>query len=412
MNATLSCLATAALLATALPAQTPNNLIALTRTTPILAQRDHNNCAQLPFCNPPGFPPAPAQLYAGGTAWDPIRNGAWISNGTLLAEVDPNTCNYICPPAPAPLVSPNAVVTGLEMVETLNQVWMLDSFGNLYQMQYACPPIVLSMCNTGLALTATNATGGLAVDEKNRLVFYAYSNWAAATTTIHVATMANPCQIMQTFTAVACPGSLLRSCTGLAVDCCREVLYMTDGILTVAWNYTVLVGPAVAFGLQTCCLLPPPVPGDTYIGLGVRSGGATPFGPGCANGACPACPMVHSLRNSPNLGNAQFGLDLSGAPLGSLTWCAIGVGPCAGPGLLFPPLCGPLFTGPLLGTLGPVATPAGFGCGGFAGFNLPLPMIPAFCGSVLSSQCVTFCITAAGNGTALSNCLSWELQGN
>src|SRR5262245_21265895 len=55
-------------------AQLPDNLIGLTRATPLLNQRDHNACAPLPFCVPPGFPPAPVQPYAGGTGWDPMRN--------------------------------------------------------------------------------------------------------------------------------------------------------------------------------------------------------------------------------------------------------------------------------------------------------------------------------------------------
>jgi hypothetical protein len=416
MKSLLATVCSFPLLAAFAAAQTPNYLVGLTRNTPVVNKRDQTTCTQLPICAPPGFPPAAAQPYAGGTAYDPMRQGTWISNGFLLAEVDDN-CNYICPPAPAPLVSPNAVVTGLEEVESLNQVWMLDSFGNIYQMQYACPPAVLNICNTGLGLVGNNATGGLAVDECNRLVFYSYSNWVTGATQIHVATIALPCQTIQVATPTPCAGSTVnRPVTGLACDGCRNILYMTDGFTTIGWNYTVLPGPVVVFGAQNCCTLPSPTPlgGDPMIGLAVRSGGATSLGPPCANGACPLCPMVHSLRNSPNLGNAQFGLDLSSAPFGSLVWCIIGVGPCSAPGALVPPLCGPVFTGPVLGTLGPNATAAGFGCGAFTTFNMPLPVLPGFCGVVLSSQCVAICPSTAGTviGTSLSNCLSWELQSN
>ncbi|HLQ38773.1 MAG TPA: hypothetical protein VK348_13270 [Planctomycetota bacterium] len=393
-------------------AQTPNNLIALTRATPLIAQRDHNTCTPLPVCNPPGFPPAFAQPYAGGTAWDPIRNGVWISNGALLADVDPNTCAYICPPSPAPLVSPNAVVTGLEMLESINQVWMLDSFGNLYQMTYACPPAVTSICNTGLPLTATNATGGLAVDEKNRLVFYTYSNWVTGATQLHIATMGAPCATIQVVNVTPCTtGVPLNGVTGLGVDACRQILYLTDGINTMGWTYNVLPGPVLVFGLQTCCNLPPPAPGDLYVGLAVRSGRATPFGGPCANGVCPLCPMVHTLVNSPNLGNLSFALSLTGAPLGNLAWCNIGGGACS-PNLAFPPLCGPLFTGPSLGLIGPVPTGVGAGCGGSATFPLALPMIPPLCGAIISSQCIVLCSGGGAIGTSLSNCLSWEIQSN
>jgi hypothetical protein len=328
-----------------------------------------------------------------------------------MALVDTTAaCGYLCPPFPAPLVAPTAVVTGLENVESLNQVWILDSFGNIYQCTYACPPAVVNVCNTGLGLTATNATGALAVDECNGLVFYTYTNWPSATTRLHVAPIGAPCAWTQVFPVSGCTAVALRGITGLAVDGCRQVLYLTDGVTTIGWSYTVVAG-VVTFGTQTCCTLAPPVLGDIFVGLAVRSGRATSFGGPCANGTCPACPMAHSLVGSPNLGNANFALDLTGAPLGQLAWVNVGVGPC-GPGLAFPPLCGPLFTGPSLGTIGPVATGAGAGCGGSATFPLGLPMIPGLCGLVLSSQCGVFCIGGGAIGTSMSNCLSWEIQCN
>lgn len=390
-------------------AQTPNNLIGLTRATPLVLQRDHAACANLPPCAPAGFPAVLGPAYAGGTAWDPQRNAVWISNGQAMAFVNPDTCAYLCPPFPAPLMSGNAFVTGLENVESLNQVWMLDSFGNLYQCTYSCPPVPISVCNTGLPLTATNATGGLAVDECNRLVFYTYSDWTTGATRLHVAPMATPCAWTQVFAVTGCGTTAIRPITGLGVDGCNEVLYLTDGVTTIAWSYTV-AGGIVTMGPKTCCTLPPPAPGDMFVGLAVRSGRATSLGGPCANGACPPCPMVHTLLNSPNLGNANFALSLSGAPFNSLVWVNIGAGPC-GPGAVLPPLCGPLWTGPSLGTIGPIATPAGLGCGASVVFPLGLPVIPGLCGAVLSSQCLAIC-GGTPMGTSLSNCLSWELQSN
>ncbi|MGE3174702.1 MAG: hypothetical protein AB7O97_18865 [Planctomycetota bacterium] len=406
-------LAVAALCGT-VAAQTPNNLIGLTRNVPRLEQRDHVNCVNLPPCTPPGFPPAAAQPYAGGTGWDPMRNGAVISDGFLLAEVDPDTCAYICPPLPAPLLSPNAVVTGLEVVESLNQVWMLDSFGNLYQLQHGCPPTPIASCNTGLPLTATNATGGLAVDEKNRFVFYSYTNWTTGANTVHIARMNNPCQVLQVVTPAPCPITVgFRGITGLGVDACRQILYLTDGVQTMGWPYTV-TAIGLGFGPPTCCV-PSIVPAvDPWVGLAVRSSRATSVGAPCANGACPPCPMQHVLRNSSNLGNGSFALGLDNMAFTSLAWCAISLGACNPIGPIVPPLCGPVLLGgaPIL-TLGPVLTPVGLGCGANATWGLPLPMDPVLCGTVLSSQCVAFCTDPTGaSGISLSNCLSWELQSN
>jgi hypothetical protein len=406
----LFALVTATLASAAAIAQAPNNLIGITRNTPILDQRDHFACTPLPFCMPGGFPPAPAVPYAGGTAWDPIRNGAIVSNGFVIAEIDPNTCAFICPPSPAPTVSPNAMVTGLEMLESQNEVWMLDSFGALTRMNYGCPSTVISVCNTGLPLTATSATGGLAVDEKNGFVFYGYSDWTTGVVTVHIARVANPCLVVQVVTPAACGGiPPLRMITGLAVDAGREILYLTDGLQTIGWNYAV-AGATLAFGAQTCCPLPPSMPGDQWIGLAVRSGRETSTGVACATGSCPACPMTHSLRNSPNLGNGFFSLGLDGVPLSSFAVCGLGVGPCLPVGPVVAPFCGPIHVSlPTITTLGPVFTPFGAGCTGVANFPLPLPNNPAFAGLVLSSQCVAFC---AGTGNSMSNCISFELQSN
>ncbi|HZN38289.1 MAG TPA: hypothetical protein VFD82_05770 [Planctomycetota bacterium] len=80
--------------------------------------------------------------------------------------------------------------------------------------------------------------------------------------------------------------------------------------------------------------------------------------------------------------------------------------------MIAPPLCGPLNTLPLLGTLGPNVTGGIMPCDGTTNFNILLPVAPALAGAVLSSQCVTICIGGTGFGFGMSNCLSWQLQGN
>jgi hypothetical protein len=211
-------------------------------------------------------------------------------------------------------------------------------------------------------------------------------------------------------TPIACAATPpLRGITGLAVDAGREILFLTDGFQTMSWNYAV-AGPSLVFGPQSCCPLPPSLPGDQWIGLAVRSGRETSTGVACATAGCPACPMTHSLRNSPNLGNAVFALGLDGAPLSSFAVCGLGVGPCLPVGPVVAPFCGPIHVAlPTITTLGPVFTAAGAGCTGTATFGLPLPNNPAFAGLVLSSQCVAFC---GAGGNSMSNCISFELQSN
>jgi hypothetical protein len=396
-----------------LSAQTPDNLIGLTRNIPIIQQHDHAACAGLPSCPAPGMPPAaPLPPFVGGTAWDPTRSQVWVSNGPLLAAYSMNGCVPTCPPIPCPTSSPNAFCTGLAFAESLNQLWVIDSLGAILQCQNGCPPVVVAQCRTGLLPGANAATTGLAIDEGNGLAFYSYTDFTTGVSIVHVAQIATPCQFFQRQTVSGClVGTAFGPVTGLAVDWCRQILYLTNGRQSQAWNYTVLPGPVLTFAAAGCCTLP--TGSDPIIGLCVRPGGATPTGNPCANGSCPNCPMVHSLRNEPNLGNFAFTLGLDSAPTGQLAWCVIGAGPCMPPGLLFPPLCGPIFTPGPLGTLGPMPTGGLGACNGSANFALPLPVIPTLCGAVLSSQCVVLCVTAAGGiGTALSPCLSWRLQGS
>jgi len=396
------------LLVNAVPAQITGNLIGLTRTTPALSQRNLT-CVPAPICVVPGLIP-PSLPWAGGSAWDPMRDVLWVSNGPQIAAVVPGTCTMFCTPQPAPLINPAFTVTGLEVVESQNRLWMLDSNGVIYQCTLTCPPTRISTCNTAFTSVPSWSTGGLAVDECNGLVFCTYSNWNTVANVLGMARIATPCQF---FNQLPVPTSCLGAITGLAVDGCRRVLYLTDGTVTMSWNYVVGTGPAptVTFANYTCCSMVSPT--GPLVGLALRTAGAVSTGGPCSNGSCPSCAMNHVLRGSPNLGNASFGLDVNGAAFDTFIWCVIGIGGCNSTGPVIPPLCGPaLVSSPTLGTLGPFHAPLGSGCSVYAPFNLPLPMMPGLCGMPLSSQCIALCATGSPLGTALSNCLSWTLQSN
>jgi len=391
--------------ATAL-AQAPH-LVGLTAGA-TLTHRDHANCVMLAQCPPLGFPAAAASGALGGTGWDPVQRAAWISNGPVLAAVS-DTCGFVCAPGPAP--TPGAI-TGLEVVESQNEIWATDALGNICRMSRTCPPTLLSSCNTGLPVTGSQGLTGLAVDEGRQLVFFSHTDFATGISGIFVAPMSAPCS---PFFAIHPPNvcTVLIGVTGLAVDWGNSTLYLTDGFTTAAWAYTAGPGPSITFGAFNCCFLTNGG-GGRFVGLAWQPQPAAPFGAPCANGTCPACPMVHTSNGDPNLGNLNFALDLTGAPGGSLVWCLISIGACAAPGVTVPPLCGPLYiagsAAGTLGTLGPNLVP-GAGCAGVTSFPLPLPPNPAFAGLPLASQCVAFC-PAGVSGTSLSNCLSFVLQGN
>lgn len=400
------------LTAASLFAQTPDHLVGVTRMAPSLRHQDHWACAPIGQCPLPWFPNAAGlPPHAGGTGWDPTRSGAWITNGLVLGKSDDN-CGIQCPPVAFPGLGPNAFATGLEVVESQNQLWMIDSLGILHFYNLGCPVVPAGQCPTGLVPGAIQqCTSGLAVDECNGLVFISYPDFATGANWVIVSNIAMPCMPVQRFLVPNCLPVGLGPITGLAVNGCRGLLYATDGVATVALQY-VPAAPAVAIINQFCC--PGPATLDPMIGLAVRPGRATPMPATCANGSCPPCPMTFDLRGDPNLGNATFGFRLGNAPANQLAWAVVGTGPCSAPGLMTPLLCGPIFAVPILGTLGPNFTGGTVGCTGGTVFPMPLPMIPALCGAVLSAQSLVFCggATTTAVGTAISDCLSFQIQCN
>jgi hypothetical protein len=403
MNANLALLSFAALsLAASVAAQTPAHLVGLTAQIPTVTHRDQSTCTTLSQCTPAGFPATVGLPYLGGTGWDPILSGAWISNGPVIACVS-DTCGYLCPPGPSPTPSP---ITGLEVVESLNQIWATDALGNVCRMTRSCPPALINVCNTGAPVSPTQGLSGLAVDEGRGLVFMSHGNWGTGATTILVSTMTSPCTPFFTMTLPAVCSNF-RIATGLAVDWGNTVLYVTDGFTTIKLPYVASPGPTIAFlPPGPCCMLLNG--GDTFVGLAWRPSPAVPFGTPCAAAPCPSCPMVHGTNGDSNLGNGSFALTLNGVPAGSLAWCLLTVGSCSAPGTSIAALCGPLWTtSASLGTLGPNLVP-GSGCSNTQ-FPLPLPPVPAFAGLPLASQCIAVCPSF---GITMSNCLSWVLQGN
>lgn len=408
-----SALATLVALGAALPAQAPDHLVGITRFTPFLRHYSPQNCAPIGQCPLPGLPGSGAlPPFVGGTGWDPVRPGAWVSNGLLLAKYDDN-CAVQCPPMPVPTLGAAAFVTGIEVVEGLNQLWLIDSLGMLHSYTNTCPPNPIGVCNTGLGPNAIGqVTSGLAVDEGSGFAFVSYPAFPFGVNTIAVIPLFAPCAPTGFVQVPPCPTTPagLGPITGLACDWGSQILYATDGNNTVALDY---VPGAVTIGIVgvTCC--PAIAVAEPLIGLAVRPGRATSHGLPCANGGCAPCPMNHTLLNDPLLGNAQFRLGLASAQPNVFAFCLIGGGPCTNVGVVTPPLCGPIWTVPYLGYLGVNATGGGFAvCDGATTFNLPLPVNPALANQVFSSQCLTICFTAAGFGTSLSNCLSWRLQGS
>lgn len=409
MKAICWALLSSAVVSTYATAQTPDHLVGLTRNTPALLRYDHPNCQVQNACPVPLPSTGAVPQAAGGTGWDPVRSGAWVTNGSRLMLVD-DDCNVLCQPVPIPAIGVNQFATGVDVVESQGRILVIDNLGRLHTFSNACPPVAGSVCATGLGPQNGFSTTGIAADEGRGLVFVSYANFTTGQSRIAVLPLANPCQVICTLPVQAPCTVAFHAITGLACDWGNRILYATDGRNTLAIDY--LAGAACVQFTGIDCCTPPVIAIDPLVGLAVRPGRATSTGQGCGNGACQNCPMRHSLANDPALGNAQFRLRLDQAPVGSLSWCIFGTAPCTPPGVSVPGLCGPIFTPqPLLGILGPNVVPGGLPCSGSTTFSFPLPAWPSLAGWTISSQCVNLCTAAAGPGTAVSNCISYTFQG-
>lgn len=386
-------------------AQIGRGIAGLTRASQSLVQTRHSPCVLVAGCVAPGMPALTA-FTAGGTAFDGTSDVVWATNGQALASyAGPSGCVLDCGPVPCPKSAPAANASGLDVVESLAELWVVDDANWLTRCTLGCPPVVATQC--AVAVGAGEHLTGVAVDDGRGLVFYTAISPVGST--LHVAEIATPCAPFFSGPLVDC-SAMAVSAQGVAVDWGNRTMYWTDGPSTYSSTYSYNpAGPSFTVGPLSCC--PAVVPAnDPYTDLTLKPRGSAPAGMPCANGTCPACPDLHVLRNAPILGNTlELGLDE--APEGALAWCLVRFGPCSAGAPVIAPLCGPLYVGSVGTTIGFQVTSSGSGsCLGSATFDLPLPAVPAFAGLQLASQCIVVC--GPLTGTAMSNCQSWVLAGS
>mgnify|MGYP001570301756 CR=1 FL=1 len=261
------------LLAPSLSAQTPDHLVGFTRISN-LRHVDNWACARIDQCAVPLPGVAVMPRWAGGTGWDPARSGAWITDGVTLAKVDDH-CELQCGPMPIPGLGPNAVATGLEVVESLNQLLIIDSLGFLHTFTNTCPPVSLGICNTGLGSTGTvlTYTSGLAVDEGHGIIFIAHCDFATGANFIAISLLTAPCNILCRVPVPPCT-TVFGTIRGLAVNWGRRLLYATDGTNSIAIQYARSAIGCVHWLAVNCCTMPI-ITLDPMVGLAVRPGQET-----------------------------------------------------------------------------------------------------------------------------------------
>ncbi|MEZ5967137.1 MAG: hypothetical protein R3F56_25100 [Planctomycetota bacterium] len=351
---------------------------------------------------PSPLPPSTLR-YAGGTAHDPRDRQTWISNGTLLAKIDPRStsCAVTCAPFPAPDLVPGEVVTGLACNEQTGRLFVSHSDNRILTYDaVSCALTLVSTCS--LSVPANHIVSGLATDDVNGLLFYATSPWLGPGLPPEVTTalQASPCSpTCPPFNVPACNGPV-QFVTGLGFDPCRSVLHVTDGAALFRIR---VVGCTQTF--LNCCYASLSGP---QIGLCFLPSTEVSSGNVCFTGSVTPCSaMAHTLVGDPTIGNLGFGLALDNAPAGTLAIVNLNVGGCA-PSTTYGVLC----TGvpSFWFAFGWTPSTGGTGCGGSAFWPVPLPPSPTLCGVQLSTR--WFGVAGALTNNYVSNCLTWAISGS
>jgi hypothetical protein len=365
---------------------------------------------------PSVFGPAPVP-WAGGVAHDPRDRHTWVSNGPLLAKVNPRTgCTVKCAPFTAPNLNTGQVVTGLAYNEDTNRLFISHSDNRILTYSVAangCTLTLVSQCQV-TGLPGNHVISGLATDDVNSRIYFATWNWLGTSgqpfAEFWAAPQNSPC-------APACGPFLVSDCainppapmsrvTGLGFDTCGPgggTLYITNSLGITAVQVTGCSPTPVG-----CCS--PLLPGVQFAGLCVLPPDeVASLGPGCTAGT-PVCSPLHTMTGDSTLGNQTFSLDLSNAPgaaLAILFWNAgpplptLSLGLCANVLPNFP------WPGSVGLTTGVVNT-----CTGTRSAPTPLPNNPSLCGAQVSTRWagVAWPINFANN--FVSNALTWTISGS
>jgi hypothetical protein len=385
----------AALLTAVAAAQSPTNLIGLTNLNSLLVKQDPSSATcpsrQCTTLIPPTLPGQPS----GGTACDGRRHAVWITNGVELRLVDSNSCRDHCNPITLPGTHTASLATGLAYYEPGDLLFVVDARNRFYRFNpitgaTGCTLQGGFICDATPIVPVGDQIGGLAIDDVNGLLYYTSSNFLAPAgfSILYVAPMTNPCAPICRIQFRQCGNSILGPIQGAAYDACKRTVWVTDGKQTA--GYQVNLANCTMQNIA-CCLLNL-TSGDTYVGLCLRPSESQQVGQSCSGASCPNCPlMVHTTSWAAIGGVVSF--DLQNAPAPSQAILALGFGPCQNPGLGLGFLCGPLRI--FLGAPAPIFAGAfpvpGGGCNGQLSIRVGVPLNPALCGFVVSSQYIVGC---------------------
>lgn len=348
---------------------------------------------------------------AGGTAYDPRSQAAWVSDGREIGLQSIGTGVMLCKFA-STRVANTTVVSGLAMSDSRRELFQLETGPGImaissYDVRNPCQPVHnANACQVPILGTLATAQS-LAYDEVRDLLYHtvSISGFAGWGSTCYVTARGAPCTSLNSFPVNYCgsrPGSPI---SGLGYDACTKKLYVTEGagirilLLTdpAAGNVTDLTGTG------PCCTAGSII--GAFAGLAViPDWSQSSPGTSCLPANCGSCPSMRAelIGGDAGLGNQDFGLRLSGAPVGQQALLYISAGACTS-GINLPGFCAPVFpslTPPFPFLAGAFQISGTAPCTGTVSLVTGVPVDPALCDFSLCAQWLVACRTAGGPGVS------------
>ena len=357
---------------------------------------------------------------AGGTAYDPRMKAAWVSNGDEIALHDIASKTILCK-FTATRGSTGYAVSGLALSDARRELFQLEVGPGIlaissYDVTSPCNPVHnKNWCR--VRITGTSATArSLAYDEVRDLLYFttSISGFGSWLSFVNVVTWTAPCVTVSQFGVANCAARPGNPVTGLGYDSCTQRLYATDGLGT---RVLLLIDPAKGVfrdltGANACC---------QFSGTGRWQGLAVvpnwtkkEVGKSCLDSGCGTCTgtKLDLVGGDASLGNKDFGLKLSGAPVNSQGLFFISIGNCS-TGVSIPGLCGPIhvsLTPPFPALVGSFATTGSTTCTAKATVVLGIPADAALCKVSLCTQWLVLC-QGSGNPSGLTNAVEFTIGG-
>jgi hypothetical protein len=339
--------------------------------------------------------------FEGGSAYDPVNQLYWHSNGSRL-QASASNPGFKCEPycdAPSPV--PN--LTGLAFDARSGKLWILGAAPEIVRTDGGVCPVVESRCSLAGVIPSGMVAAGLALSEKHGLLFYAASTTGATpANVIVVAAISDPCRVVCTIDLGAPFGSpQVDPITGLGFDDCDDELFAVAGSAGIVRARLALPSCSV-IALSRCT----PATSYRFHGLCLQPPLSNVAGRSCTPEACRHC-TNRVQSNEATLGNTSFRVVFFSAPRDGFAVPLVGLSACTSG---VPVLCGrflPALSPPPI-VLPALSLPGASSCQGVGILRLPIAADSGLCGLQLCIQAV---VTCPAGGFGLSEALAIRVVG-